>query len=206
MQLILIRHGETDWNKQSRYLGNTDLPLNEKGLQQVAEIASLLKTFQPNVLYSSDLIRANQTARLIEKIFSLPLHTDKRLREINFGLWEGKTYAELSDKERVLSANWFNDPNSITIPGGESWQKFQSRVLAFLQEIIPQHRNEKVIVVSHGGPIKIIIAHFLGVSGSKISHLQISPASINVVDIYDQKGFLKLLNWRPKLEFFTVQF
>lgn len=200
IQLILVRHGETDWNKEGRYLGSTDLPLNKKGLQQAAETTLSLKVCKPNFLYSSDLIRAKQTAKEIEKVSSLSSCFDKRLREINFGFWEGKTYAELSSREKALSASWFNDPSNITIPGGEPWREFQSRVLSFVQEIISQHQKEKVIVVSHGGPIKIIIAHFLGISGSKVSHLQINTASINVVDIYGQKGFLKLLNWRQKIK------
>lgn len=204
MQLILVRHGETDWNKQGRYLGNTDLPLSEKGLKQAAELASFVRICDPACLYSSDLIRARHTASGIEKSLSLSSScvVDRRLREINFGSWEGKTYAELSSREKALSDDWFTDPGSITVPEGEPWREFQNRVLSFVQEIIAIHQEGKIIVVSHGGPIKIIIAHFLGIASSKISRLHISPASISIVDIYGEagEGFLKLLNWSPDVK------
>ncbi len=193
MQLILMRHGETDWNSTGRYLGHTDMPLSEKGLRQAEQASSRIKELDPTVIYSSDLSRAIQTAETINKSLQLPLILDNRLREINFGSWEGKSYEELSIEEKIISNKWFKNPQEVRPSKGEHFYEFKSRILSFIHDVQKKDLcKKKIMVVTHGGVIRVIISHYLSMPTTKISNLVIAPASINIITLYNEDGFLHL--------------
>ena len=194
MQLMLIRHGETDWNSTGRYLGQTDVPLNHRGKGQARDVSLRVKEFKPDYLYSSDLQRAQETARVLETNLSLPVQTDRRLREIDFGYWEGKTYHELSPEDKKVSNDWFSEPETVRLPGGEAFSTFKNRVLAFSKELLLTHQGEKVVVVTHGGPIRVLITHYFSMPTGYASRLQIEPATLNRIDFFGLLGFLRHLN------------
>ncbi len=158
-RLILIRHGETDYNLESRYCGFSDVPLNNKGIWQAERLADRLKGVRIDRAYSSDLKRAYQTAKLVFKNNSIDKLSD--FREMNFGLFEGLRYEEIIKEYPVLYRNWIEDPMKVEIPGGEGLKDFSERINERLSFILSQHKGETVAIITHGGPIRVILSEAL---------------------------------------------
>jgi len=154
--LYLIRHGETDWNKEGKYTGQTDIFLNETGRQQAREAAKALKIHNPKVIYTSDLIRAVETAQLIAKELHIPIIQDKRLREINQGEWEGLHISEIHSRYGNQFISHRDNPLIVSAPNGESIAEVKTRVIDFLNEITVKHPSEQIVISSHGLVLGII--------------------------------------------------
>lgn len=160
-KIFLIRHGETDWNRQDRWLGQTDTPLNNQGLAQAHRTAERLAAEPITAIYSSDLIRAAQTAKIIANRFGRTVSLLKELRELDFGEWEGKSAEEIGQlfpQEYALSQtpSWEFRPR-----GGESRRELYARVTSKVEEILAQHVNETIAIVTHGGPCRMLIEYIL---------------------------------------------
>ncbi len=159
--LTLVRHGETSANLEGVWHGSTDTPLTERGLRQAELVAEHLSTRTPTaaVLYASDLRRAHDTARAIERATGLPLRLDPTLREYHLGRWEGKSYQELHQEHRL----WHHmkaDPD-FAPHGGESPRQVTDRFTNALRRIAAEHPGERVIVVSHGGALAMALGALL---------------------------------------------
>lgn len=160
VELYLIRHGITQWNVDKRYLGWTDQPLIDMEKHRLEGLKNSLKTVHFDDCYSSDLIRCQETLNYI-----LPFHhviPDQRLRELNFGDWEGKTYETLKDDERYQQ--WLLNWESFAPPNGESGKTFQARVLSFYSELMAtwqQNKRRKILIVTHGGVIRYLLSYFI---------------------------------------------
>ena len=149
-KLCLVRHGQTDWNLEGRYQGQSDVPLNENGRFQARTLAQKLQHHPFAAIYTSDLERARETAEIIAASLHLPVTIDARLREINQGEWEGQLvdiikarYADLWEQRKV-------DPASVRPPGGETVGEVAARVQAALDDIARIHPSASVLVASHG--------------------------------------------------------
>jgi 2,3-bisphosphoglycerate-dependent phosphoglycerate mutase len=149
-RLILIRHGETVWNRERRMQGQTDSPLSEKGLRQAILLAQRMKEFEFAALYSSDSGRASETAQFIAEVTGHPLVVEPRLRERHFGVFEGLTGPEMQEQHPEAYARFKGREPDYAVPGGESAAAFRERALACLAEIAARHANELVVVVTHG--------------------------------------------------------
>lgn len=154
--LILIRHGETDWNTEGRYTGQSDIPLNTRGLQQAETLAKKLNVDAIDVIYSSDLQRASETAKRLRDKVDIPLFLDARLREIHQGEWEGLHFDEIYTRYRQAWEQRKNAPLEVAPPGGETVGEVRQRVLEVIREIIDQHPEETIAIVSHGLCLAII--------------------------------------------------
>ena len=153
--IAIIRHGQTAWNKEGRVQGQCDIGIDEKGLSEAEQSGRyLLLTEQYSALYSSDLRRTMQTAGIISSVLGLSIEVDSRLREIAAGKWEGIIYAEVSRKERSALSS---DPHNYRFPGGETWKEVEVRTQKALSEIVLNHIGERVVVVTHGGPIRSVL-------------------------------------------------
>ena len=160
MKLYVVRHGETDWNKEKRLQGNHDIPLNEAGRSQAEIAREALKAYDFDVVFASPLVRAAETAEIINKDRGKPVFYDYRLRERNFGSCEGKKrgeydYTELWDYEKNFDY------------GGEGIQTFFKRVWAFLDALKALRPAENVLVVCHGGTMRAIECYFNGVKDAE---------------------------------------
>lgn len=149
-QLILIRHGETVWNRQGRMQGQSDSPLSETGVRQARLLANRLAQIEFDALYTSDSARAHRTAMSVAEVTGHPVIVEPRLRERHFGIFEGLTGAEIramypDDFQRFES----RDPEYV-VPGGESTLVFRTRVLECLRGIAERHVDGVVAVVTHG--------------------------------------------------------
>jgi alpha-ribazole phosphatase len=161
-ELILIRHGETDWNVQGRYSGQSDVPLNERGRAQARRIVEALQGEALAAVYSSDLARSAETARLLAQATRAPLHLDRRLREIDQGEWEGLHFDEVRERFREAWRERQRRPLEVAAPGGETVGQLRSRVLQVLQDILTRHPSGTVAVVSHGLALAILRVHLQG--------------------------------------------
>lgn len=159
--LILIRHGETLWNIERRFQGQKDSPLSGQGIVQADLVAQALSKRKINAIYSSDLSRAWLTAERIGKPHNLEPHSDQRLREIHFGIWEGLTRQEVLTRYGDLYEARFKDYLNVRVPEGELPQELLARFHGFLDEKISQHQNQTIIIVSHGAALRLIIASLL---------------------------------------------
>lgn len=147
--LLLARHGETDWNRERRWQGQADTPLNEAGLAQARALAEELAAEPPAAIYSSDLVRSRETAEIAGALLGLPVRVDARLREMDVGSWSGRPVTETHGPfERPL--------DRAAAERNEAFEEMQARVLEALQEIAAAHDGERVLVVTHGGPIAAV--------------------------------------------------
>ncbi|MBC8016138.1 MAG: alpha-ribazole phosphatase [Sporomusaceae bacterium] len=193
-KVIFVRHGETLWNHSKRYQGHSDIPLNEKGIQQAKKVAQRLAGQRISAVYSSDLIRAVQTAEVIANKHSLQAVPLAELREVNFGLWEGLTYEEImADWPEVLSALYLR-PGSTLIPEGESFYDVQRRTAIGLSKCIANHHEETIVIVSHGGAMRILLCDALGLTIENMWSLQQDSTAINMIDYFMDSKVVSLVN------------
>lgn len=176
-RLILIRHGETDWSAQKRYCGVADVDLNERGRTQAIGLSKRLKGEDVHKVYSSDLKRALRFAGIVFN--GISIERIQELREMRFGVFEGLTYEELMQKHPEVYAKWLNNPFEVDIPEGEEWKGFEGRVKSALDRIISLNKGRTVAVVTHAGPIKVIMGW----------EIQPALASFKIMD-FDNGGYL----------------
>jgi len=154
--LLLVRHGETDWNRDGRWQGHSDTQLNDTGREQARRVAGELGDV--DVIYSSDLARARETADIIAaQLGGLEVNVDRRLRERSFGAWEGRTAPEIETDFAEQHARW-RAGNGAGADDAEPFDAFGNRVRHFLEDLLAKHPGETVLVVAHGGSIRVIHA------------------------------------------------
>jgi broad specificity phosphatase PhoE len=154
--LLLVRHGETDWNRDGRWQGGSDTELNDLGREQARALAAELDG-GIDVVYSSDLARARETAEIVSTKLGLDVRLDPRLRERGFGAWEGLTSTEIEERFGEAHRRWRSGEG----PGAddaEPFEDFSARINDFLADVLRLHPGEHVLVVSHGGSIRVIHA------------------------------------------------
>lgn len=186
--LFLARHGETDWNRDHRWQGHADTELNELGRGQARELAERLADEPIAAVYASDLSRARETAEIVARIRGLSVNIDERLREINFGDWEGLTTAEIEERFPEAAEEWRTNDGFHEFTGGETYGQMGERVVAALGEIAGAHPDEHVLVVLHGGPIRGVLAHAAGISYGEQRRLRQHLANCDVVRVAVEDG------------------
>lgn len=159
--LTLVRHGQTYWNALHRWQGHAPIPLDETGHWQAARLASALaQDGTVTALYSSDLSRCRQTAEYIGQALGLEVRYDARLREIHTGLWQGMTFEEVQAFDAENYAARDADRLNVPVPGGENDAMFSRRVLAALANVLDECRDGHGLIVTHGGPVHLVLRHF----------------------------------------------
>jgi probable phosphoglycerate mutase len=165
--LTFIRHGETDWNRQQRFQGQIDVPLNATGHAQAARLATRLAGSRPDALFSSDLLRARETAAPLGSAWSLPALPLPGVREQSFGVLEGLDVPTIRERHPDLWQQWLVHRSDFALPGGESLRQFNARVLAAVGALAEAHAGRHVVVVTHGGVLDMLwrSAHGLSLDG-----------------------------------------
>lgn len=158
-QVFLVRHGETDYNLSGRWQGHLDIPLNRQGREQAQQVAAALASRGLQAIYSSDLSRALETAQTIAAAAGLSqVRTDKRLRELNCGIFQGLTRSEIA-LTYPMEINHWDHSDDYVIPSGESRLQVKARVADFWNYLMQHETAERVAIVSHGGSIRWILNH-----------------------------------------------
>ena len=189
-RVLLVRHGATEWNIDKRAQGQADVPLTEKGRAQAKETAAALKAFDIAAVYSSDLARSIETARSIAGPHEVDVQTDARFREIDQGEWTGLPVGEI---RRRWPEKWGDARHYTTRPGGESPAQVRRRALEALKRVTGAHPQETVVVVSHGGTIRWLVAEALGYDDLGSARLRgVSNGGAVVVDARLDDGRLQL--------------
>lgn len=195
-RLMLARHAQVDPQYAGRFLGSTDVPLSNLGLRQSAVLARALRQHPFDSLSVSPLRRAEQTA----EPFSCDRHVDPDLREIDFGLWEGRSFEEiLSAGENESIDRWRRFDREFSFPDGESLGGFVARI-ARVADRLASNPAEQILVITHGGVIRATICHLLGLDVKNYLLFDVRPASITTIDLFDGRGVLVGLNDTHHLE------
>ena len=163
-EIILIRHGETEWNSQQRMQGHSNSDLSSVGQAQIQALGQWMKNVPFDLIYSSDSLRAKQTAEAITQFSGHELKIDLRLREKNLGVFEGLTSEEARERHPEVFRLFKTAGSKYVIDEGESTQQLQDRALEIVNEIRIKHPEERVLLVTHGGFIRVVMKHSLGLS------------------------------------------
>ncbi len=167
-EIWLLRHGQTEWNLNGLFQGQTDIPLNTVGLQQAQALAGRLSGQQFDAIYSSDLKRAFQTASAVASLLHLPIQSDPRLREICQGEWEGKTLNEVRENYEFDPAHDNTSPETSRAPGGESAIEVANRMSAAADDIVQTYPYGRVLLVSHGFAVAALYCIANSISLNKV--------------------------------------
>ena len=161
MRLVLVRHGETEWNTQQRYQGHQAIPLNDHGRWQAAQAAERLIDYAVQAVYASDIARAWETATIIGEVLQLPVQPLTDFREINDGLWAGRTPTELDDLYPDHMSEYRAAPATTQRLQGESYAQVQQRMWTGFMALAERHAQQTVVAVSHGGAIRALVCALL---------------------------------------------
>jgi broad specificity phosphatase PhoE len=162
VRILLARHGETVFNVERRYQGQSDSPLTERGVEQARELARMLRDERVAAVYSSDLGRAIETALVVAVPHGLQVCADPRLREVDVGDWTGLSHEELAASDGERRRAWETQPSTVRLPRGEALVEVQARALRFFSERMPPYAGQTVVVITHGAISQSIIVHGMG--------------------------------------------
>ena len=178
-RILLIRHGQTDWNIEGRWQGHLDVPLNAEGLEQAAALAKYLRGRPITAIYSSDLKRARTTAEAIADALALTVHDDPRWRELNLGIFQGMTTSEINGKYPEEARKMREDYLDYRIPTGETRRAMQNRAYEAYCEVVTQEEGPEIAIVSHGGTIRVLIMKLFD---DAFAHTSVHNTSISIIE------------------------
>jgi probable phosphoglycerate mutase len=183
-RIILVRHGETEWNRVERFRGRADVPLNETGLAQAeATGRRIAAEWRPLAIYSSPLSRAFKTAEAIAWHFELPVQIHKGLTDIDYGQWQGLTPDEVKERWPGDIGAWYNAPHTAHIPGGETLAALRARAMRTVNELASLHEDQTIVLVSHTVINRIILLGVLGLGNDRFWRLRQDTCALNVFEV-----------------------
>jgi alpha-ribazole phosphatase len=194
LRLILLRHGEPEQAAKGRCYGRLNVGLSDEGRKQIEAKLAAIRNLRADALYTSPLKRAVESARIVSDCLGLePISTDE-LREINFGAFEGLTYEEVEKRYPEDYKLWMERPTEITFPQGESFAQMKARVLRFRQCLLNTHNSKTVVVISHGGANRILLADALAIPDSMIFRIDQAYAALSIIDYLPGSPMVRLIN------------
>jgi len=194
-RIILVRHGETKWNKEGRYQGQIDTDLSEEGLRQTELVAEALKDTHIDVFYGSPLRRSYQTAQMIAKYHDdAPVRVEARFTEISHGEWEGLLSTEVDAKYGQMVKDWKDQPHTVHMPGGEHLEQVQERSMAAIHDIVEKHPNQTVLVAAHDAINKVIICGVLEIGLKNFWRVKQDNTGISILEFYEDTARVCTLN------------
>jgi probable phosphoglycerate mutase len=187
--IILVRHGQTEWNRIERFRGRADVPLNTTGLAQAEATGERVATkWTPVAVYSSPLSRAVRTAEAVAVHFDLPVQIHPGLADIDYGAWQGLTPGEARQRWPEMIDAWYNQPHLARIPDGEALDELRQRAMKTVKELSARHAGETIVLVGHTVINRIILLAVLGLENDRFWHIRQDTCAINVFET-DQDDF-----------------
>ncbi len=192
--LFLTRHGQTLWNSELRYQGQMDTDLSPLGLAQAERLAERLRAEPLAAVYTSDLRRSFTTARIVAQPHDLSPVPMRELREAHYGEWQGLTYAEVRERYPEMVIARRRDAVGFTPPAGESLGATGKRVLAAVSELAVRHPEDTVLIVTHGGPLRMFISMLLAMPSTHAFRLRLDNCGLTIIETFPKSPTLTLLN------------
>jgi alpha-ribazole phosphatase len=195
LRIYLIRHGEVEPAAVGKLIGQTDVELSERGLEQARRLAEKLSSARLDAVYASDLRRALRTAEIIAEHNRVRAQPSEAWREIDMGAWEGRTLSSLNDEAPEQVAALFDGPASFKYPGGESFSDFTTRIRGALDRLLQNHPNGEIALVVHGGVCRVIIGGILEMPVRAWLRIAQGYGCLNIIAWYQSYPALELLNF-----------
>ena len=195
--ILLVRHGQTDENVSGRISGQGSAPLNGRGQEQAKLAAQVLAPLNVSRLVSSPVVRALETATILDAHLQLGIEEEPDLREVGYGDWEGQTFQAVRGGPAFQLA--LNDPINAVFPNGESLVSVQQRGVRVVESIRQGAPQDVVVLVSHGDVIRMLVAHYLGMTFNDYRRITIDNGAISVIELFDQWIRVKAVNFVPQV-------
>jgi len=208
-EIILARHGETEWNVEEVFRGRIDVELNETGIKQAELLAEYLSDLKIDTIYSSPLKRALKTAEIIAGYHKLKVEIAPGLIDLDYGKWQGLPHQEVKDKYKELYAEWINSPDKVKMPAGESLDDVRKRAIGVVDKVIAKY-DGTVVLVSHRVVNKVLICALLGLDNSHFWHIKQDTGGIStftyengrfILTKHNDTSFLKPIQKAPLSDF-----
>lgn len=194
-RIYLIRHGEVEGASTPRYNGHVDVSLSERGVAQYHALKPRLAAAGITACYSSDLKRCRTGAEIFGEYLGLEPVFDPALRELNIGVWEGMTWAEIQERWPHEWQSRLADIVNYRVPGGENLLDLEARIMPAIEGIVERHRGENVLVVAHGGANRVVLLNAIGAPLSTLFNIEQNYCGFNIIDYFeDGNRVVKLLN------------
>ena len=194
-EILITRHGETDWNVQKIFRGRADIDLNSAGRKQAEALALFLKGTKLDAIYTSPLERALRTAQIVAgQQHRLRMETDIDLVDFDYGEWQGVSEEDVKEKYPELYGRWLKEPHKVKIPGGESLNDVKKRVLRALDTIVAEHETGTVMIVSHRILMKTLILSLLGLDLSRLANIKLDACGITSFNYEDDRWVMTGFN------------
>lgn len=195
MRLIIVRHGESEWNRIGRYQGQADAPLSALGARQAEALAGRLQREPIDAIFTSPLQRAAKTAEAIARHHpAVPFDQATALLEIHHGDWQGLMADEVIERYGEGLLEWRNHPTRSQMPNGESFTNILKRVLDFKEHLCAEYASRNVLISTHDVVVKILVADALGMNMDRINRIWVTNASISVIEYGDELPYLVSLS------------
>jgi broad specificity phosphatase PhoE len=210
VEIILVRHGETEYNASEIFRGRVDVPLNENGIKQAQLLGEYLSGEKIDIIYSSPLKRAVKTAEAVAGFHQLDVKIEDSLNDIDCGEWQGLTLGEVKERYSELYQDWLDTPEQVKLPGGESLADVRSRALPFVQDAVMRCGEGKIVLVSHRVVHKVLICALLGLDNSSFWSFKLDTGGITrfnyngnrvVLTSHNDTSFLNSLKSPPRHDF-----
>ena len=193
-RILLIRHGQTEWNRQEIFRGRADIPLSEEGIRQAQALADRLSDERIAAVYSSPLVRAYATAERVANAHGLQPQPVHPLTDIDYGAWEGHQHQQVEELYPDLYVRWLTKPHLAHPPGGETLAQVRRRATPALDGIAAAHRQAAIVVVSHRVVNKLILCHALGLGNDVFWRIRQDTACLNLLEQEDGRVTVRLVN------------
>jgi len=193
IKVILVRHGETEWNKKRIFRGRVDVKLNKKGIEQAKLLSRALSNLEIRKIYSSPLARAKDTAKVIADSHKLKVRVNKSFIDLDYGDWQGFSEKIVKEQYPHLYQEWKMHPQGVKIPGGESLRKVRVRAVQGLKRIVSREKEGTIIIVSHRVVGKVLICALLGLDNSSFWQIKLDTAAFSIFD-YNYNNFVLTLH------------
>jgi broad specificity phosphatase PhoE len=210
LEIILARHGETDWNVAEVFRGRIDVELNETGVKQAGLLGKYLSEVKVDAVYSSPLKRALKTAEVVAGYQAIEVNIVRGLIDFDYGEWQGLSHQEVKDRYEELYVEWLSRPEQVRMPDGESLEGVRKRTMAVIGDIIENRYEGRVVLVSHRVVNKILICALLGLSNSHFWNVRLDTCGISsfnyeggrfILTKHNDVSYLKPIQKAPLIDF-----
>ena len=195
LTILLVRHGETDWNRKKRFQGRNDIPLNNKGRKQAMTLGKIMSRYDVSVIYSSQKSRAVETAEIVNRELKTKLEIVPDLREISHGVYDGLTMDEINARHGDSIEKWRADRINIAPPEGESIRQCYERVVPVFESLVETTGEDPIMIVSHMIVTKSILLHLMGAPLESFWRFGQGSAALNIIKYIDENPVVELLNF-----------